>query len=481
MLDPNAPTDETAYRQVFHHAPAHGIALLDAAGVVVDLNPAGERLTGVAAGDAIGRPYAWLRDRLGAPGQDSAARALERARGGETDVLHGWIAAPEGGRRWCESTLAAIDEPGGGFVVILADVTTAQRSKVPHPESEERFTQALARSPVHVFSHDADLRYVWAPSVIDALGLDDAQAALGRTDAELLGDAAAPLTAVKRDALEHDAGRRAEVAIRAGAREFAYDITVEPLHGPGGAVVGVTGVAIDITDRRRIEDELRRSRELLAEAEHLARLGNWEWDIVHDEIRWSDGLYEIYGLPPGATDARWAARGQREQRVHPDDHERVEAAVRAALETAGGIDMEYRIVRPDGRVRRVHGRAEVVVDAGGRPVRMTGTAQDVTEIRAAEEALERTAAELGRRAAELHEVAGRPGAEAVDVARVLTPRQVEILSLIAEGLGNADIAVRLFLSETTIKWHVRQILRKLGVANRAEAVARYVRSQPPGD
>jgi DNA-binding NarL/FixJ family response regulator len=59
---------------------------------------------------------------------------------------------------------------------------------------------------------------------------------------------------------------------------------------------------------------------------------------------------------------------------------------------------------------------------------------------------------------------------------VLGARQLEILALIADGLGNAEIADRLFLSEATVKWHVRQILRRLGVANRAEAAACFVRS-----
>ena len=148
--------------------------------------------------------------------------------------------------------------------------------------------------------------------------------------------------------------------------------------------------------------------------------------------------------------------------------------MRRALETCAPIDLDYRIVRPDGRVRHLHGRAEVIADADGRPVRMTGTAQDVTEVRATAEALHQTAAELGRRAAELQRVT-HPASRAEDeFARVLTPRQLEILGLIGEGLGNADIAARLFLGESTVKWHVRNILRALGVVNRAQAVARLL-------
>jgi DNA-binding NarL/FixJ family response regulator len=94
-------------------------------------------------------------------------------------------------------------------------------------------------------------------------------------------------------------------------------------------------------------------------------------------------------------------------------------------------------------------------------------------VRAAAEALHRTAADLGRRAAELHSLP-EPGRRDQELARLLTRRQLEILGLVAEGLSNAEIAERLFLSESTVKWHVRKVLRALGVANRAQAVARYL-------
>jgi DNA-binding NarL/FixJ family response regulator len=155
--------------------------------------------------------------------------------------------------------------------------------------------------------------------------------------------------------------------------------------------------------------------------------------------------------------------------------------VRRAVERCEAIDLEYRIVRPDGRVRRLRGRAEVITDADGRAERLVGTAQDVTEVRAAADALHQTAADLVRRAAELHDPGrGRAArATADDLESTLTPRQAEILALVSEGLSNAEIGERLFLAEATIKWHVRKILRALGAANRAQAVSRFVSSQRP--
>ena len=127
-------------------------------------------------------------------------------------------------------------------------------------------------------------------------------------------------------------------------------------------------------------------------------------------------------------------------------------------------------------MRRVVVDAELIADPEGKPLRLTGTAQDVTELHAAAEVLHQTASDLGRRAAELQRSPGPHD----DLANSLTPRQVEILALVSQGLGNAEIASRLYLSESTVKWHVRKILRALGVSNRAQAVARYLSASPPG-
>jgi PAS domain S-box-containing protein len=241
-----------------------------------------------------------------------------------------------------------------------------------------------------------------------------------------------------------------------------------------GEVRGFFALITDITERRRIEEEVERSRARLAEAERVARLGSWEWDIPTNRLTCSEGLFAIYGIDPEDFDGRYEPSNT--EHVHPDDRERVEAEMSQAVETGTPVDFEYRIIRPDGHVRRLHSRAELVVDAAGNPLRLTGTAQDVTELHAAAEVLHQTASDLGRRAAELQRSPGRGRHD--DLARLLSPRQVEILALVAEGLSNAEIAARLYLTESTVKWHVRKILRALGVANRAQAVARYL-SAPP--
>lgn len=243
-----------------------------------------------------------------------------------------------------------------------------------------------------------------------------------------------------------------------------------------GEVRGFFALVTDISERRRVEEEVEKSRTRLAEAERLARLGSWEWDIPNGTMTCSDGLFEIYGIR--AEDFEGTYNPSRSKYLHPDDRAMVEAEMREAVESGTPVDFEYRIIRPDGRVRRLHSRAELIADNEGRPLRLTGTAQDVTEVRAAAEVLHQTATDLGRRAQELHRLPDRSARSDDELDKLLTPRQVEILGLVAEGLSNADISQRLYLSESTVKWHIRKILRSLGVANRAQAVARYLSASP---
>lgn len=228
----------------------------------------------------------------------------------------------------------------------------------------------------------------------------------------------------------------------------------------------------DVTERVAMERAISDSHARLAEAERITQTGSWEWDIPHDKLSWSDGLLEIYGLRAREFDS---TREGGERRVHPEDRARVRAAIERALAERSAFTIEHRSVRADGRLRTLRSRGEVVVDELGQPVRVVGVVQDVTEARLAQEALRGASSELDRRASELQQLALHPGTDRPRRAHApLTPRQHEILALIAAGSTSAQIAKRLFVAEATVKWHVKQILTKTASSNRAEAVARVL-------
>lgn len=138
----------------------------------------------------------------------------------------------------------------------------------------------------------------------------------------------------------------------------------------------------ELRQREATELELTRSDARLREAQRLAHIGSWEWEIEPNKIIWSDELYSLYGLDRETFGASYEAFLER---VHPDDRDRIRSAIEAAYADGRPFSFEHRIVRPDGTVRIHHGQGGVVLDADGRPVRMMGTGQDITDRNRAEE------------------------------------------------------------------------------------------------
>ena len=138
----------------------------------------------------------------------------------------------------------------------------------------------------------------------------------------------------------------------------------------------------EIAARERVQGALRSSESRLLEAQALAHVGSWEWDIDRNELRWSDEVYRIYGVERGSFDVTYDAFLTM---VHREDRANLEEAVRGALASGGMFEVEHRIVRPDGSERTVAGRGRTVCDGDGRPLRMLGTELDITDRTRAEE------------------------------------------------------------------------------------------------
>jgi PAS domain S-box-containing protein len=131
-------------------------------------------------------------------------------------------------------------------------------------------------------------------------------------------------------------------------------------------------------------DAVRRALAHLAEVERLAQIGSWEWDIVHDRVTWSAELYRILGV----GDEVDATLVQALDLVHPEDRARVGETIARARRDRMPYETQHRIVRrSDGAVRVVRSRGMVVCNRSGRPIRMYGTAQDITERQRVEDAL----------------------------------------------------------------------------------------------
>lgn len=184
--------------------------------------------------------------------------------------------------------------------------------------------------------------------------------------------------------------------VRKDGTSFFAHVTITALYDAGGEPHGFAKVTQDVTAQREAERMLREREQLLAEAQAIAQLGSFEWDMTADQVTWSPELCRICGLEPRTF------RSSLElliDCVHADDRPLVEAAIRRAGKVGSTFRLEHRAVRPDGDIRFLYSRGRVARDEQGGPQRLIGVCQDVTDQREGELQLAEAhaQAELSRR------------------------------------------------------------------------------------
>jgi PAS domain S-box-containing protein len=364
---------------------------IDSQGVIVYVSPIIKDVLGHDPADIIGKKFIELVYK------DDRSRLIERfseLREGIEYPLEYRFISKSGDIRWVRTKTRPIMEDGGfsGARGTFIDVTERKRAEEALRESESLFHSLID------YMHDAMIILNWDGSILFAnraaakiIEYERAEELVGHNIVEYLHPnslqkAAEDLEAVKADKMDF----LSEYQLRSVTGQHIW---VESI---GGKIIfrhATANLACirDITERKRAEKILIKSEARLTEAQRIAHLGNWDWDIEKNEAQCSDETYRIFGF--SSEELNWSFE-VFVNAVHPEDRERVIQARNEALNGGKPFSMDFRIVQPDGSERIVHGDAEVIINANGKPIYMVGTDQDITERKRAEKEVSETLQQL---------------------------------------------------------------------------------------
>jgi len=280
-----------------------------------------------------------------------------------------------------------IGELSGSFNEMALQIRERNKSI---EQSEKRLKSILNNSSAVVYLKDLEGKYLFVNRQFERLFKTPPGWMAGRTDHDIFPPEVAD-SFRKNDqlVLENGFPMEFEEAIPRKDGVNTYISIKFPLLNGGDKPYAVCGFSTDITERKRMETALKESELRLRKAQELARIGSWEWDIPTNGLWWSDEIYRIFGLDKREFGATYEAFLSY---VHPEDRDFVNRSVEQALYKRKPYAIDHRIVLPDGTEKFVHEQAELSLDSEGRPVRMMGTVQDLTEQKRAEFELKKLSA-----------------------------------------------------------------------------------------
>jgi PAS domain S-box-containing protein len=366
---------------LFHTAPI-GLSLMDRDLRYVRVNQAIADLNGIPVAEVVGKTYRDLSPDTADIAEPVLRTIMERAVVVRNlEVRARPPADPETEHVFLLS-MEPVKSAGGEVVAHMAavqDVTQLRRAEQIAARRLEELETLYANTPLGLCYMDAELRIVHLNPRFARLSPFPIAKLVGASAADALHEDFARQL-LPRLAYAVRTGRAtADIEIRGrlpgGAREYTWIAQAHPVTSREDQITGIVTVLQDVTrlaDRRR---EAEAVRDRLAEAQAVARVGSWEWNIVDDVVWWSRELLEIFGRPESYEPTYLAFF----EHVHPDDRHAVRRQIERALADEEPYRISFRIVRPDGSERLVFTAARVERSAEGTPVRLLGTCQDVTE------------------------------------------------------------------------------------------------------
>jgi|GEM_PF-4875313 len=365
-------------------------------------NRAGEALLGLPRTELLGKnDYDFFPKEQADffTGRDRETLAQE----GVVDIPEEPIETPKGTRFLHTRKMALRNESGepAYLLGISEEITERKRMLERLEQSEREYHSLIQQLQVAVVVHNADTSIrIFNEQACTLLGLTPEQMS-GKTafdpawhfcdeEETPLSPEQYPVNRVlaKKAALSEMVAGVFRPAI--GDRIWAL-CSARPTLNATGEVEQVVVTFIDISERRRAQQQLAENERRLREAQRIAHLGNWQLDLTHNRLEWSEEIFRIFEIDPQQFGASYEAFLAA---IHPDDRAMVDAAYRRSLCEQQPYEIVHRLLMKDGRIKHVQEQCETRFDAGGKPLLSFGTVCDISELKQAEEEIRRFNSEL---------------------------------------------------------------------------------------
>jgi PAS domain S-box-containing protein len=359
---------------------------------ILYVSPAYEHVWGRTRGSLYQAPRSFI-DAIHPEDRARVVEIIERDRKVGFEVEYR-VVRPDGSICWIWDRAFPIpDEAGRVYRLtgIAEDITERKQAEEALSRSEDRLRLVIDTIPTMAWSLRPD-------GVVDFLNqrwVDYAGLSLEQYVADPMGpihpDDVPRIMEKWRAQMTIGEGYEDEIRLRRADGEYRWFLVrTEPLRDAQGNLIKWYGSSTDIEDRKQAEEKLKHKEVQLAQAQRLAHIGSWDWDLRTNAVTWSDELYHIFGLQPGTV----SVAGEVDRFIHPDDLDLGWDTVKRAIASKEPYDYYHRILRPDGTERIARSRGSIMSDERGEPIKVFGATQDVTELKRAEENLKATSERL---------------------------------------------------------------------------------------
>ena len=376
---------QLSFTQQLIEAIPNPVFFKDAAGRYLGCNRAFEDYIGTPRDQLVGKTVfdiapADIADRS----QVFDAELLEQP---GTQVYEAHVAdARDGTRRDVMYNKAAFFDPSGavaGLVGVIVDITQRKQLEAGTRESNERLRAVIHAAPMAIIARDQEsVIRMWNPAAARMFGWTEEEVL--NTPTSIVPEGLREVTGALRARAEAGETIFIEDTQRMHRDGHLIDVSmsIAPVHDAEGRVSGTMVTIADISRRKQAEQALRESESHLRLAMDAAQMGMWYWECDTDRFHYSDGLAVLFGFGADAPLVHYATL---KERLHHEDHNLFDASIRHAIRKGAELQVDFRVVWPDGTVHWVANRAQVHRGADGRVIRMVGVAMDITDRKIAEQ------------------------------------------------------------------------------------------------